>query len=101
VADQVRFQFRNMLDTGFDTVDARDLDNETTMYVDLHQCSRVRRLLVYGGRYVCITGCYNDVTGGRSRAVSRSTSTTSATSIPQRILQGTGRQRFRPINVID
>ena len=29
------------------------------------------RLLSFGGRYVCITGCYNDVTGGRSKSVSR------------------------------
>jgi geranyl diphosphate 2-C-methyltransferase len=42
------------------------------MYVDLFQLfAEVYRLLEYGGRYVCITGCYNDVTGGRSKAVSR------------------------------
>jgi geranyl diphosphate 2-C-methyltransferase len=29
------------------------------------------RLLSFGGRYVCITGCANDVTGLRSKAVSR------------------------------
>ena len=29
------------------------------------------RLLRGGGRYVCITGCYNDITGGRSRAGSQ------------------------------
>ena len=28
-------------------------------------------MLKDGGRYVCITGCYNDILGGRSRAVSQ------------------------------
>ncbi|HEX3789847.1 MAG TPA: geranyl diphosphate 2-C-methyltransferase [Pseudonocardiaceae bacterium] len=73
VAEQVRFHFRNMLDTGFDTGSLDGIwTNETTMYVDLHQLYReFARLLPPGGRYVCITGCYNDVTGGRSRAVSQ------------------------------
>src|ERR1700684_4401296 len=40
------------------------------MYVVLHHLfSKFARLIPYGGRYVCITGCYNDVTGGRSKAV--------------------------------
>ena len=73
VADQVRFHFRNMLDTGFETGSFRGIwTNETTMYVDLFQLfAEFSRLLAFGGRYACITGCYNDVTGGRSRAVSR------------------------------
>ena len=73
VADKVRFHFRNMLDTGFDTGSHRGIwNNESTMYVDLFQLfAEFSRLLEYGGRYVCITGCYNDVTGGRSKAVSR------------------------------
>ncbi|MDF3290788.1 geranyl diphosphate 2-C-methyltransferase [Streptomyces silvisoli] len=73
VADQVRFHFRNMLDTGFDTGSRRAIwTNETTMYVDLFELyAEFSRLLEHGGRYVCITGCYNDVTGGRSKAVSR------------------------------
>lgn len=73
VADHVKFHFRNMLDTGFDTGSFRGIwTNETTMYVDLFSLfSEFSRLLEYGGRYVCITGCYNDVTGGRSKAVSR------------------------------
>ncbi|CAM3417846.1 geranyl diphosphate 2-C-methyltransferase [Kibdelosporangium persicum] len=73
VDDRVRFHFRNMLDTGFGTGSMRGVwTNETTMYVDLHVLFReFARLLEYGGRYVCITGCYNDVTGGRSRAVSQ------------------------------
>lgn len=73
VPDRVRFHFRNMLDTGFETGAFRGVwTNETTMYVDLSQLfGEFARLLSYGGRYVCITGCYNDVTGGRSKAVSK------------------------------
>lgn len=73
VADQVKFHFRNMLDTGFETGSRQGIwTNETTMYVDLHQLfGEFARLLAHGGRYVCVTGCYNDVTGGRSRAVSQ------------------------------
>jgi len=70
VSDQVRFHFRNMLDTGFETGSRRGIwTNETTMYVDLFKLfAEFARLLEFGGRYVCITGCYNDVTG-RSEAV--------------------------------
>jgi geranyl diphosphate 2-C-methyltransferase len=73
VADRTKFHFRNMLDTGFEDTSFRGIwTNETTMYVDLSQLfTELARLLEYGGRYVCITGCYNDVTGGRSKAVSR------------------------------
>ena len=73
VADRVRFHYRNMLDTGFETGSRQVIwTNETTMYVDLHDLYReFARLLRNGGRYVCITGCYNDVTGGRSKAVSQ------------------------------
>jgi geranyl diphosphate 2-C-methyltransferase len=73
IADQVKFHFRNMLDTGFQTASRQGIwTNETTMYVDLFELfGEFSRLLEYGGRYVCITGCYNDVTGGRSKAVSR------------------------------
>jgi len=73
VSDQVRFHLKNMLDTGFETGATRAIwTNETTMYVDLHELfAEFSRLLHFGGRYVCITGCYNDVTGGRSKAVSR------------------------------
>ncbi|MFQ6328561.1 geranyl diphosphate 2-C-methyltransferase [Nocardia sp. CWNU-33] len=72
VADKVRFHFRNMLDTGFDAGVMRGMwTNETTMYVDLFELFReFSRLLEPGGRYVCITGCSNDVTGGRSSSVS-------------------------------
>lgn len=70
VSDRVRFHFRNMLDTGFETGSRRSIwTNETTMYVDLFELyAEFSRLLQFGGRYVCITGCYNDVTG-RSKAV--------------------------------
>jgi geranyl diphosphate 2-C-methyltransferase len=73
VADQVRFHFRNMLDTGFESGSRQVIwTNETTMYVDLHELYReFARLLRNGGRYACITGCYNDVTGMRSKAVSQ------------------------------
>lgn len=72
VDDKVSFHFRNMLDTGFDTGAMRGIwTNETTMYVDLFELFReFSRLLEPGGRYVCITGCSNDVTGGRSSSVS-------------------------------
>ncbi|QDQ09194.1 geranyl diphosphate 2-C-methyltransferase [Streptomyces spectabilis] len=73
VADRVRFHFRNMLDTALPTASLRALwTNETTMYVDPTEAfAEFARLLEPGGRYVCVTGCSNDVTGGRSRAVSR------------------------------
>jgi geranyl diphosphate 2-C-methyltransferase len=73
VDEDVRFHFRNMLDTGFETGSMRGVwRNETTMYVNLNQAfAEFARLLRRGGRYVCVTGCCNDVTGGRSRAVSR------------------------------
>ncbi|MFI6686812.1 geranyl diphosphate 2-C-methyltransferase [Streptomyces sp. NPDC050485] len=73
VDDKVRYHFRNMLDTGLPTGAFRSIwNNESTMYVDLFQLfAEHARQLRFGGRYVVITGCYNDVTGGRSKAVSR------------------------------
>ncbi|MGW0251277.1 geranyl diphosphate 2-C-methyltransferase [Nocardia goodfellowii] len=73
VDDKVRFHFRNMLETGFDSGSRRGIwTNETTMYVDLFELfAEFSRLLEPGGRYVCITGCSNDVIGGRSSSVSR------------------------------
>ncbi|GAA1935151.1 geranyl diphosphate 2-C-methyltransferase [Kitasatospora viridis] len=73
VADKVRFHFRNMLDSQLATGSRKAIwTNETTMYVDLNQAfAEFSRLLEFGGRYVCITGCYNDITGGPSRAVSQ------------------------------
>lgn len=73
VADRVRYHFRNMLDTGFETGSRRAIwNNESTMYVDLFELfAEHARQLEFGGRYVTITGCYNDVTGGRSKAVAQ------------------------------
>jgi geranyl diphosphate 2-C-methyltransferase len=73
VSDRVRFHFRNMLDTRLETGSRRAAwTNEATMYVDLFELyAEMSRVLRRGGRYVCVTGCYNDLTGGRSRAVSR------------------------------
>lgn len=73
VADKVKYHFRNMLDTKFPSGMRRAIwNNESTMYVDLMELfAEHARQLVPGGRYVTITGCYNDVLGGRSRAVSQ------------------------------
>ncbi|MGH2717541.1 MAG: SAM-dependent methyltransferase, partial [Actinomycetota bacterium] len=70
-ADQVHFHLRNMLDTSFPDAGFRAVwTNETTMYVDLFDLYReFARLLHPGGRYVCITGCYNDLIGPKSPAV--------------------------------
>ncbi|MGI5285701.1 geranyl diphosphate 2-C-methyltransferase [Nonomuraea polychroma] len=73
VADKVRFHFRNMLDTGFETGSFQAIwNNESTMYVELARLfAEQARLLRRGGRYVCITGCYNDAYGLPSRAISQ------------------------------
>ncbi|GGP73514.1 geranyl diphosphate 2-C-methyltransferase [Streptomyces abikoensis] len=73
IDESVKFHFRNMLDTGFETASRKAIwTNETTMYVDLFELfGEFSRLLEFGGRYVCITGCSNDVKGLRSKAVSR------------------------------
>jgi geranyl diphosphate 2-C-methyltransferase len=67
----VRFLLHDMLHTGFDDGSVRAVwTNETTMYVDLFDLYReFARILRPGGRYVNITGCYNDVLGGKSAAV--------------------------------
>ncbi|MEJ2854135.1 MULTISPECIES: geranyl diphosphate 2-C-methyltransferase [unclassified Saccharothrix] len=104
VDDQVRFHFKNMLDTGFETGSMRGIwTNETTMYVDLQQLyGEFARLIAPGGRYVCITGCYNDLTGGRSRAVSQIDQHYICNIHPRsqyfRALADNG---FVPINVVD
>ncbi|GAB3959440.1 methyltransferase domain-containing protein [Actinoallomurus acanthiterrae] len=73
VGDQVRFHLRNMLDTGFPTGAFQAIwNNESTMYVELGLLfAEHSRQLRRGGRYVCITGCYNDAYGLPSRAVSQ------------------------------
>ena len=44
--------------------------NGTTMFADLFQLfGEFARLLRDGGRYVCLTNCYNDIIGGPSAAV--------------------------------
>jgi geranyl diphosphate 2-C-methyltransferase len=72
VQEKVRFHFKNMLDTGFETGAYQAIwNNESTMYVELGQLfAEHARLLRRGGRYVTITGCYNDTYGLPSRAVS-------------------------------
>ncbi|MEU5876460.1 geranyl diphosphate 2-C-methyltransferase [Spirillospora sp. NPDC047279] len=72
VADKVRFHFKNMLDTGFEAGAYQAIwNNESTMYVVLDDLFAAHsRLLARGGRYVTITGCYDDVYGLPSRAVS-------------------------------
>ncbi len=104
VADRVRFHFRNMLDTGFDTGSRQGIwTNETTMYVDLHELfGEFARLLPYGGRYVCITGCYNDVTGGRSKAVSQIDQHYTCNIHPRSAyFKALTASNFVPINVVD
>jgi geranyl diphosphate 2-C-methyltransferase len=73
VADKVRFHLKNMLDTGFEKGAFKAIwNNESTMYVELSLLfAEHSRLLARGGRYVCITGCYNDTYGLPSRAVSQ------------------------------
>ncbi|MFC4049118.1 geranyl diphosphate 2-C-methyltransferase [Actinomadura syzygii] len=72
VDDKVGFHFKNMLDTGFETGAFQAIwNNESTMYVELGLLfAEHSRLLRRGGRYVTITGCYNDAYGLPSRAVS-------------------------------
>ncbi|HWG00343.1 MAG TPA: geranyl diphosphate 2-C-methyltransferase [Trebonia sp.] len=104
VADKVRFHFRNMLDTGFPDNSHRVIwTNETTMYVDLHDLyAEFARLLPVGGRYVCITGCYNDLTGGRSKAVSQIDQHYTCNIHPRsEYFRALAANNFVPINVID
>ncbi|BCL32558.1 methyltransferase [Streptomyces aurantiacus] len=72
IADKVRYHHRNMLDTGLATgAYAASWNNESTMYVELDLLfAEHARLLRRGGRYVTITGCYNDAYGRASREVS-------------------------------
>ena len=72
IDDRVRYHHRNMLDTGFETgAYAASWNNESTMYVELDLLfAEHARLLRRGGRYVVITGCYNDTYGRASREVS-------------------------------
>jgi geranyl diphosphate 2-C-methyltransferase len=104
VADRVRFHFRNMLDTGFESGSFGGIwTNETTMYVDLFELfAEFSRLLEHGGRYVCVTGCYNDVTGGRSKAVSQIDERYTCSVHPRsRYFAALAANNLVPINVVD
>jgi geranyl diphosphate 2-C-methyltransferase len=104
VENRVKFHFRNMLDTGFPTGSCRGIwTNETTMYVDLFELfGEFSRLLMRGGRYVCITGCSNDVTGGRSKAVSRIDEHYTCNIHPRsEYFRALAANNLAPINVID
>jgi geranyl diphosphate 2-C-methyltransferase len=104
VSDQVQFHFRNMLSTGFGPSSRKVIwTNETTMYVDLYDLyTEFARLLLNGGRYVCITGCYNDVTGGRSKAVSQIDQHYTCNIHPRSdYFKALAASDFVPINVID
>ncbi|MGW0707480.1 geranyl diphosphate 2-C-methyltransferase [Streptomyces sp. NPDC002643] len=72
IEDRVRFHHGNMLDTGLPSgAFAASWNNESTMYVELDLLfAEHARLLRRGGRYVTITGCYNDRYGRASREVS-------------------------------
>lgn len=72
LGDAVRFHHRDMLDTGLPSgAYAASWNNESTMYVELDLLfAEHARLLRRGGRYVTITGCYNDAYGRASREVS-------------------------------
>ncbi|WTZ45351.1 methyltransferase domain-containing protein [Streptomyces sp. NBC_01390] len=72
IEDKVAYHHRNMLATGFRTgAYAASWNNESTMYVELDLLfAEHARLLRRGGRYVTITGCYNDAYGRASREVS-------------------------------
>ncbi|WP_392674952.1 geranyl diphosphate 2-C-methyltransferase [Streptomyces sp. LN785] len=72
IEEKVRYHHRNMLDTGLPAgAFAASWNNESTMYVELELLfAEHARLLRRGGRYVVITGCYNDAYGRASREVS-------------------------------
>lgn len=100
----VRFHFRNMLDTGFPDGAFRAVwTNETTMYVDLFKVfGEFARLLRRGGRYVCITGCYNDVLGGPSASVARIDEHYLCSIHPRsRYFQALAHNGLVPIRVVD
>jgi geranyl diphosphate 2-C-methyltransferase len=104
VTGKVRFHFRNMLDTGFaDGSHQVVWTNETTMYVSLDDLyAEFARVLPRGGRYACITGCYNDVTGGRSKAVSQIDQHYTCNIHPRsEYFRALAANDFVPISVID
>ena len=104
VSDAVTFSFRNMLDTGFETSSFNgSWNNESTMYVNLNDLfAEHSRLLMPGGRYVCITGCYNEVYGLPSKSVSKINSHYICNIHPRSAyFAAMAANRLVPINVID
>ncbi|WP_216210916.1 geranyl diphosphate 2-C-methyltransferase [Amycolatopsis aidingensis] len=104
VASKVRFHFRNMLETGLATGSRQGIwTNETTMYVDVFELyNEFARLLRFGGRYVNITGCYNDLTGGRSKAVSQIDERYTCSVHPRsRYFKALAENNLVPIAVVD
>ncbi|NLU68393.1 geranyl diphosphate 2-C-methyltransferase [Streptomyces sp. HNM0574] len=73
IEDSVRARVCNMLDTPFATGQAAaSWNNESTMYVDLHDLfAEHSRVLRTGGRYVTVTGCWNPRYGQPSKWVSQ------------------------------
>jgi geranyl diphosphate 2-C-methyltransferase len=73
------------------------------MYVSLDDLyAEFARVLPRGGRYACITGCYNDVTGGRSKAVSQIDQHYTCNIHPRsEYFRALAANDFVPISVID
>jgi geranyl diphosphate 2-C-methyltransferase len=104
VEGKVRFHFKDMLDTGFETGAFQGVwNNESTMYVELALLfAEHSRLLRRGGRYVCITGCYNDAYGLPSRAVSEINAHYICDIHPRSTyFRELAANRLVPVNVID
>ncbi|MEU4998169.1 geranyl diphosphate 2-C-methyltransferase [Streptomyces sp. NPDC021622] len=104
VDDKVRFHLKNMLDTGFETGSFRGIwNNESTMYVDLSTLfAEYARLVARGGRYVTITGCYNDTYGLPSREVSTINAHYICDIHPRSAyFREMANNRFVPISVVD
>lgn len=104
LSDSVRFHFLNMLDTGLPTGSRRgSWNNESTMYVDLFELfAEHSRMLKVGGRYVCVTGCYNDLTGGRSKAVIQIDERYTCNVHPRsEYFKAMAANRLTPISVVD
>ena len=104
VSDEVRFHFRNMLNTQLPDGSRQGIwTDETTMYVDLFELfAEFSRLLPRGGRYVCITGCYNDTLGDRSEAVATIDEHYSCRIHPRsRYFAALSANNLVPVNVFD
>jgi geranyl diphosphate 2-C-methyltransferase len=104
VTDQVNFHFRNMLNTQLPDDSRQGIwTDETTMYVDLFDLyAEFARLLPRGGRYVAITGCYNDTLGDRSEAVATIDEHYSCRIHPRsRYFAALSANNLVPVNVFD